>query len=114
MAGYKLPCMACGGFIDSASNVCPMCGKNDPFVDRCPNCMHEIQKAWQKCPDCGRDLYIACPFCSSKTFVYDKCEVCGKKMQIQCQNKRCMALQFFQNPNCTKCGKKLKNREFVG
>jgi len=27
---------------------------------------------------------------------------------VQCENKRCLQFQFFQNRTCTACGKKIK------
>ena len=42
------------------------------------------------------------------TFVQDICERCGKTLMVQCENKRCLQYQFFQNTQCTACGKKIK------
>ena len=55
-----------------------------------------------------RQLYVICPICRGRTFVQEQCEECGGRLMIQCHNKRCQALQFFQNQKCTVCGKKLK------
>ena len=34
--------------------------------------------------------------------------VCALGLMVYCENKRCGALQFFQNTKCTACGKKIK------
>lgn len=113
MAGYKLPCIACGGFIDFDSKTCPLCGRRSPFADRCPSCLCEVKKQWLKCPSCARALSIACPHCKKPTFVGDACQSCGKSLLVRCGNKRCLAVQFFENTSCNECGRKLKDKTFV-
>lgn len=110
MATYKQPCIHCGNFLDTGSRFCPKCGSNSPFGYNCPKCLHEIQKDFQLCPGCGRQLYITCPHCGRRTFVQETCESCGKTLMVPCSNKRCGVMQFFENERCTACGKKIKNQ----
>ena len=86
MAGYKQPCMHCGTFIESDARLCTGCGSMNPFG------------------------YL-CPTCGGQTFVQERCEVCGSGLMVYCENKRCGALQFFQNTKCTACGKKIKAKK---
>lgn len=108
MAGYDKPCIGCGQFIGYDSKVCPICGRLSPFYDACPSCASEIKREWLRCPSCGRELSVACPSCGQQTFVADKCDACRQSLMIQCENKLCLAPQFFQNIKCTGCGKKIK------
>ncbi len=108
MAFYKEPCIHCGQLIDADSHFCTKCGSHSPFCYNCPSCLRVIQKGDAVCPGCGRPLYIQCPHCNGTTFVQDNCEQCGKSLMVQCESKRCLQLQFFQNMKCTACGKKIK------
>jgi RNA polymerase subunit RPABC4/transcription elongation factor Spt4 len=108
MATYKQPCVHCGMLIDRDARFCPNCASRSPFGYLCPTCLHPIEKGQRVCPGCGRSLYIECPHCSEQTFVDERCEICGKSLLVQCGNKRCGEMQFFQNTKCTACGKKIK------
>lgn len=108
MATYKQLCVQCGEFIDRDARLCPKCGSRSPFGYLCPSCNRPIQKSSPVCAGCGRPLYVACPSCGQQTFVAETCEQCGAGLMIYCENKRCGALQFFQNTKCTVCGKKIK------
>ncbi|MDO4543115.1 MAG: hypothetical protein Q4C01_01065 [Clostridia bacterium] len=108
MATYKQPCMHCDKLIDSASGFCPFCGRQQPFGYACPKCRKPIEKGQLRCSGCGRELHTLCPYCEQPTFVQDICERCGQSLMKRCANKRCGALQFFENEKCTSCGKKLK------
>ncbi len=108
MASYKQPCIHCGTLIERDSHFCPTCGSHSPFGYLCPTCLKPIQKNQKVCSGCGRPLYVACPACGKLTFVQETCEQCGKSLMIHCQNRRCQALQFFENRKCTACGKLIK------
>lgn len=110
MAGYDKPCMGCGNLISHDCRFCPVCGRLSPFYDACPECSAEIKRTYVRCPSCGRDLYIFCPFCGQRTFVAERCDACRASLMIRCDNKRCMAPQFFLNAKCTACGKKIKKQ----
>jgi len=110
MASYKQPCMHCGAFIDSDAQLCISCGSMSPFGYLCPSCSKPIQKDQFLCSGCGRELYTVCPSCGGRTFVQERCEACGAGLMVYCSNRRCEALQFFENTKCTVCGKKIKNR----
>ncbi len=111
MAGYDKPCIGCGSFIGYDSMFCPICGRQSPFYDACPNCACEIKRGYLRCPSCGMGLSVECPHCGNLTFVAEKCDECGKSLMIQCQNSRCNAPQFFQNKKCTACGKKINTEK---
>jgi len=108
MAGYKQPCIHCGTFIEADARLCTGCGSMSPFGYLCPTCLRPIQKGQMACAGCARPLYVPCPSCGKNTFVQEKCEHCGAGLMVYCENKRCGALQFFQNTKCTACGKKIK------
>ncbi len=110
MAGYNKQCIGCGELIGYDNRFCPICGRVSPFYDACPSCMAQIKREWQRCPSCGRSLYIACPFCAQKTYVSDKCDNCHAPLTVQCENKLCRSQQFFENQKCTECGKKIKHK----
>ena len=110
MAGYKQPCIHCGTFIESDARICIGCGRLNPFGFQCPSCNHPIQKNQAVCSGCGRSLYVPCPVCGKATFVQEWCEYCNSNLMVYCENKRCGAIQFFQNEKCTACGKKMKKR----
>ena len=110
MASYKQPCMHCGAFIDADAHLCISCGSMSPFGYLCPSCNKPIQKGQFLCSGCGRELYTICPSCGGRTFVQERCEACGAGLMVYCSNRRCEALQFFENTKCTVCGKKIKNR----
>lgn len=108
MATYKQQCIHCGAFIERDSRFCPTCGSRSPFGYTCPTCRSPIQKEHRICSGCGRPLRIPCPHCGGMTFVGARCDHCGNSLLVQCSNPRCGELQFFQNPKCTACGKKIK------
>ncbi len=108
MAGYDKPCIGCGTLIGYDSNFCPVCGRLSPFYDACPTCAAEIKRTYQRCPSCGRELYVTCPSCGQRTFVADRCDACKASLMRQCANPRCGMPQFFMNTKCTACGKKIK------
>ncbi len=108
MASYKQPCIHCGAFIETDARVCTGCGSRSPFGYLCPTCNRPVQKGQTLCAGCGRPLYVSCPTCGQQTFVQERCERCGAGLMVYCENKRCGALQFFQNEKCTVCGKKIK------
>ena len=110
MATYKQPCIHCGEFVDRDVRLCPKCGSRSPFGYQCPTCLKSIEKGQALCSGCGRPLNVACPTCGRQTFVDERCEVCGAGLMIKCENKRCGALQFFENTKCTACGKKIKHK----
>ncbi|NLC41107.1 MAG: hypothetical protein GX763_09360 [Clostridiaceae bacterium] len=111
MAGYKHPCIHCGNLIDHDARYCIYCNSRSPFAFRCPDCLKEVEQKQSICSSCGRPLYVPCPSCAQLTFVSDNCQSCGTTLLVQCQNKRCMQMQFFQNTKCTACGKLLKNKK---
>ena len=113
MATYKQACIHCGTLTDRDARFCPTCGSHSPFVYLCPTCLREIQKGQALCAGCGRQLFITCPLCGGRTFVQEKCEVCGASLTIRCPDKRCGAYQFFENEKCTACGKKIKPKDRV-
>lgn len=108
MASYKQPCLQCGSFIDRDSLVCPSCGSRNAFGYHCPTCKKTITKGQRACSECGRPLYVPCPYCAKPTFVADRCDHCGMTLLKQCENSRCGAWEFFENVRCTTCGKKMK------
>lgn len=109
MAFYKQPCIHCGEYIERDARFCPACGSHSPFGYLCPACLRLVKKGDQFCAGCARPLYVPCPVCGGKTFVQEKCEQCGSSLLIRCQNKRCGAMQFFENTKCTVCGAKIKH-----
>ena len=113
MATYKQNCIQCGELIDRDSRFCPACGSHSPFVILCPTCLREIKKGQMLCAGCGRQLYIGCPVCGGRTFVQERCEVCGASLMIKCKGFRCGVYQFFENDVCTACGKKIKPKDKV-
>ena len=78
-----------------------------------PTCT-EVGQKYRFCLECGTKIELLgenemiCPSCGKNTFVQEKCEHCGAGLMVYCENKRCGALQFFQNTKCTACGKKIK------
>ena len=110
MASYKQPCMQCNSLIDRDAQFCPVCGSMNAFGYHCPDCLKTIQKGQRICTECGRILYTSCPYCGQKTFVQDRCEVCGQSLMVRCENIRCGVLQFFENTKCTACGRKMLAR----
>ena len=108
MATYKQPCIHCNTLLDRDARFCPACGNASPFGWACPACLRPAERSQALCSGCGRPLYIPCPHCGQRTFVGAKCDACGKTLMMVCPNKRCGELQFFENRNCTACGKKLK------
>ena len=108
MATYKQPCVHCGEFIDRDARLCPKCQSRSPFGYRCPTCLREIHKGDAVCSGCGRPLTVTCPTCGQPTFTDERCDKCGASMLINCTNTRCGDMQFFENENCTTCGKKIK------
>lgn len=108
MASEKKQCMHCNTLIESVSKFCPECGSRTPFILRCPDCLREVIREDTECVCCGRKLIIKCPVCGKDTFVLDRCEKCGANFLIQCPNKRCGEMVFFQNSSCTMCGRRLK------
>jgi len=110
MATYKQPCIQCGELIDRNSHVCPKCTSRNPFGYHCPNCLKSIERGQVVCFGCSRNLYTICPFCNGQTFIgSERCDSCGRILMIQCENKRCGSLQFFENEKCTVCGKQIRN-----
>ena len=108
MATYKQPCIHCNTLLDRDARFCPACGSVSPFGWACPACLRAADRGQTLCAGCGRPLYIPCPHCGGRTFAGAKCEACGKTLMTACTNKRCGALQFFENQQCTACGKKMK------
>lgn len=108
MAIYKQPCIHCGSLVERDARFCPKCGSRNPFGFQCPSCLRSIDKGSQVCANCGRPLYVTCPFCGERTFVLEICEHCGRTLMVPCQNRRCGEMQFFENEKCTVCGKKIK------
>ena len=113
MATYKQTCIHCGVLTDRDARFCPTCGSQSPFGYLCPTCLREIEKGQTLCAGCGRNLYIVCPICGGRTFVQEKCEVCSASLMIRCKDRRCGALQFFENEKCTACGKKIKPKDRI-
>ncbi|MGI6114088.1 MAG: double zinc ribbon domain-containing protein [Mahellales bacterium] len=107
MAGYKQPCRKCDNFIPPDSNTCPICGKRDPLIVRCPKCRNPIDTNWQKCNCCGLPLYITCPKCGNKTFFDDCCQHCNSPLLVACPNPKCRLEQPPIGSKCIKCGKPL-------
>jgi len=98
--------------IERDSRYCPKCASRSPFGFHCPACLKPIQRGDAICSGCGRNLLTTCPFCHGQTFVgSEKCNACGTSLMIQCENKRCGQLQFFENEKCTACGKPIKKAQ---
>jgi len=110
MATYKKPCIQCGQMIEGDSRVCVFCESRNPFGYRCPSCLKEIQKGQAVCGGCGRRLKVICPSCGVETFAGERCDKCGASLMIKCSNPRCGEPQFFENINCTACGKPIKKK----
>ena len=108
MASYKQPCIHCNDFIDRDSRICPSCGSRSPFGYKCPECLKEVTKDQAICSGCGRSLGTLCPTCLQPSFAAERCDKCGSSLLIKCTNPRCEEMQFFENDNCTACGKKIK------
>lgn len=108
MAGYKHPCRYCDKLIPADSNVCPICGKNNPLSLRCPICKAPIEKGWKSCSCCGLSLEMFCPKCGKATFLDDYCEHCGAPLRIVCPNPKCKTEQPIGGTKCIKCKKLLK------
>jgi len=110
MATYKQPCIHCGEFVERDAHNCPRCGSRSPFGFQCPTCLKPIERGYAVCSGCGRQLATVCPYCGGLTFAgAERCDNCGQTLMIYCENKRCNELQFFENKNCTACGKPIKN-----
>lgn len=114
MAFYKQACIHCGQLIDRDARFCSKCGNRNPFGYHCPTCLHEIKKDDILCSNCGRKLVVVCPHCGQSTFVNDTCEHCKKSLMVQCSNRRCGEMQFFENTKCNACGKKIKIKKNKG
>jgi len=108
MATYKQTCIHCSQLVERDARVCPNCGSRSPFGYSCPTCLREIEHGQRICSGCGRALHVTCPTCGQLTFVDAKCDKCGANLMITCTNMRCNEPQFFENINCTVCGKKIK------
>ena len=109
MAMYKQPCIHCGELVGRDSRYCPKCASRTPFGYHCPNCLKEIQRSENVCAGCGRGLMTACFYCGQPTFVgSEKCDACGRRLMIRCENKRCDEFLFFEIIKCTACGKMIK------
>lgn len=108
MASCKQPCIHCGELIERDSRLCAKCNRRNPFGYYCPTCLREIQKGQMLCSGCGRPLYVSCSACKQQTFVGECCEACGASLLVSCVNPRCGDVQFFENTQCTTCGKKIK------
>jgi RNA polymerase subunit RPABC4/transcription elongation factor Spt4 len=106
MPGYKHPCHYCDKLIPPDSNVCPLCGKINPLLLRCPKCRDLIEKGWKMCSNCGLSLEVNCPKCSKTTFFGDYCEHCNERLVIVCP--KCKTEQPPIGDKCIKCGKNLK------
>lgn len=107
MPGYQHPCRYCDQFIEPDTNVCPLCGKNNPLGPlRCQKCRNPIIKGAKKCSHCGLDLTVECPKCGKNTFWGDYCEYCDAELQITCNH--CKTKQPLVNETCIKCKKNLK------
>jgi hypothetical protein len=98
--------------VDGNAHVCPKCGSRSPFGYHCPACLKPIERGNMLCASCGRQLMTVCPYCGGRTFVgAEKCDACSQTLLIRCENKRCGELQFFENPQCTVCGKKIRKAQ---
>jgi hypothetical protein len=101
--------MKCGEMIERDAHVCAKCGSRSPFGYHCPTCHQKIERGNLLCSSCGRALMTTCPYCGGPTFVgAEHCDTCGQSLMIRCESKRCGELQFFENKQCTICGKKIK------
>lgn len=108
MTSYVKQCIHCGEMISKDAKYCPKCKSRNPFIIRCPEYFREVTKDQKECSCCGRKLIVKCPFCGEMSFVLDQCEKCGTCFLIECFNKRCGEMVFFQNEYCTMCGRRLK------
>ena len=113
MATYKQNCIHCGTLVDRDALFCPTCGSNSPFGYLCPTCLRQIDKGQMVCAGCGRQLYIICPICGGRTFVQERCEMCGAVLMFKCPGRNCGVSQFFENEKCTACGKKFKPKDKI-
>jgi RNA polymerase subunit RPABC4/transcription elongation factor Spt4 len=101
--------MHCSTLVERDAHFCPQCGSRSPFGYQCPACLKPIERGNAVCASCGRQLTTLCPYCGGSTFVgAQNCDACGKTLLIRCESKRCGELQFFENPKCTVCGKRIK------
>lgn len=111
MASYKQSCIHCGNLIERDSRFCMYCSSRSPFGYLCPTCLRPVQKNQPLCSGCGRPLSVICPHCGTKTFAGEQCESCGQSLLVQCLNRRCGEMQFFENEKCTACGKLIKHNK---
>lgn len=108
MAVYKHFCMYCDKLVPGDANVCPFCGAEDPFTQRCPKCRGPLEKGYLKCPSCGLDLKAICPACSKPVAAYlRQCPECGASMLGTCTNKKCGNTQLYSLTTCIKCKSKV-------
>lgn len=108
MAGYKHPCRYCDKLIPGDSNVCPICGKNNPLSLHCPKCKAPVERGWKACSCCGFSLEVICPKCGKTTFLDDYCQHCDATLRIICPNPKCKTEQPIGLAKCIKCNKPLK------
>jgi len=109
MVGYKHPCRYCGELAPPDANICPACGKVNPYGDfRCHKCRAPVKEGWKVCASCGLKLDIPCPKCGEIVFFGDYCSKCGARLTVVCPEKNCAEEQPPVSPNCRKCGKPLK------
>jgi len=96
-------CTYCGEETKADWLACPSCGSHNHFGYSCPTCAEKIDEKQKKCDKCGRSLFVTCPHCGEKTFVYDVCEKCGEPLMVKCARPRCSVIQIFENKRCTIC-----------
>ena len=109
MATYKQPCIHCHTLIDRDVRFCPNCGSQSPFGYLCPHLPapnHEKSKSVRRLRTAAYGHLS--PPAEKLRFVQETCEQCGQSLMIRCENRRCQAMQFFQNEKCTACGKRFK------
>jgi len=96
--------------VERDARRCSKCGSSSPFGFQCPACLKIVERGYALCSGCSRPLSTLCPYCAGQTFVAGEfCDLCGKTLMIQCENKRCAAPQFLENTQCTACGTAIKN-----
>lgn len=100
--------MYCNELIPGDSEMCPMCGRKDPFSLRCPRCKNPIENNWKICSSCGIKLKTICISCGKEIPTAEFCEYCKGPILVRCKNRKCLEVQILTpEGKCIKCGNKI-------